>query len=396
MIDSAEIKVKAGNGGDGIVSFIKVFYNPRGGPDGGNGGNGGDVIVMASERTKTLMEFKTKRLIIAKNGERGRKNYQYGKNGEDYIIKVPVGTVVRQVGETKETLLVDLTHNGGTHVLAKGGIGGLGNAHFKSSTNIKPQQFTQGKEGEEKQIKFELKLLSNVGLVGFPSVGKSTLLNSLANTNAKTASYHFTTLSPNLGVLKLADNKNLVLADLPGLIEGASKGKGLGEDFLRHAERCGVLIHVLDPTQTNEFMTFSTENRSINAQNLANNLYDNYQVIRKEMKNWSKLLVKKQEVIVINKVDITEVAEHVDNVTSIISEKTGQKVFAISAVTKQGVESLVKYLLQNYDNIITDSTTQLHKKQADENFLEINLSNIPNKRIKFKDASEILEDTSKI
>lgn len=200
MIDSAKIHVKSGKGGDGFASFITVFYNPRGGPDGGNGGKGGNVYIKATNNIKTLVEYRAKNVLIAEDGANGQRNYRYGRNGADMVIPVPVGTVVYKVGDNKRQYLGDLTKVGEELLVAKGGMGGFGNAHYKSSTNRQPRKYTEGKPGEEFDIELELKLLSNVGLIGFPSVGKSTLLNSLANTNAKTASYHFTTLSPNLGV----------------------------------------------------------------------------------------------------------------------------------------------------------------------------------------------------
>jgi len=377
MIDTAKLHVKAGNGGDGVVSFINVFYNPRGGPDGGNGGKGGNVYLQASNKVTTLFDFKTKRTLIAKSGTSGSKNYKYGKNGEDLVINVPVGTIVERLNNDKYEVIADLLSLGDTVLVAKGGLGGFGNAHFKSSTNINPKESTEGKSGVEAILRLELKLLSNVGLIGFPSVGKSTILNSLANTNAKTASYHFTTLSPNLGVLKLSKDKQLIVADLPGLIEGASKGKGLGEDFLRHAERCGILIHVLDPTQTSEFLTNYSD---INTDKVAKELISNYDTIRNEITTWSKTLSKKPEIVVVNKCDITEVKAISDTLIKEVSKKLDKKVILLSAVSKEGIDTLVKELLANYDRIIKESEKQLYNKKSDT-FKHITIENMPNKRI---------------
>lgn len=377
MIDTAKLHVKAGNGGDGVVSFINVFYNPRGGPDGGNGGKGGNVYLQASNKVTTLFDLKTKRTLIAKSGTSGSKNYKYGKNGEDLVINVPVGTIVERLNNDKYEVIADLLSLGDTVLVAKGGLGGFGNAHFKSSTNINPKESTEGKSGVEAILRLELKLLSNVGLIGFPSVGKSTILNSLANTNAKTASYHFTTLSPNLGVLKLSKDKQLIVADLPGLIEGASKGKGLGEDFLRHAERCGILIHVLDPTQTSEFLTNYSD---INTDKVAKELISNYDTIRNEITTWSKTLSKKPEIVVVNKCDITEVKAISDTLIKEVSKKLDKKVILLSAVSKEGIDTLVKELLANYDRIIKESEKQLYNKKSDT-FKHITIENMPNKRI---------------
>lgn len=378
MIDTAKLHVKAGDGGNGVVSFINVFYNPRGGPDGGNGGKGGNVYLKASNKVTTLADFKTKRTMIAKSGASGAKNYKYGKNGEDLIINVPIGTVVEKLNNDKVfEVVADLSSIEDKVLVAKGGLGGFGNAHFKSSTNINPKESTEGKAGQEAFLKLELKLLSNVGLIGFPSVGKSTILNSLANTNAKTASYHFTTLSPNLGVLKLGESKQLVIADLPGLIEGASQGKGLGEDFLRHAERCGMLIHVLDPTQTNEFIT---NYANISADKLVKELKSSYDTIRKELTEWSKKLLKKPEVIVINKIDITEIKNISDIMQKQLTKVFSSDVIFLSAATKEGIDILINRLSKEYDKIIMESQKQLYAKKSDT-FKHITLENMPNKRI---------------
>ena len=245
MKDCVEITVSAGDGGDGLSSFFRGRNIPKGGPDGGDGGRGGNVIFLATNKLNTLRLFYRKKVFKAQHGELGKKRSKKGKDGNDLIIDVPLGTIVT-VGDHQ----YDFTTLGQRIIVAKGGRGGVGNVHFKTSTNKAPTRFTNGTPGQSFLVTLELKLIADVGLIGLPSAGKSTLLNALTNANAKTADYHFTTLEPNLGVLR--SNKNgsdIVMADIPGLIQGASHGKGLGHKFLRHIERTKILIHVIDPTQ---------------------------------------------------------------------------------------------------------------------------------------------------
>ena len=253
MIDSAVINIKAGNGGDGLASFRREKYIPKGGPWGGDGGKGGDVYIEVDPHTNTLSRLKYKKDFKAPNGMPGMKQLMAGPDGEDLTISVPKGTMV--FNENNE-LVVDLSEEGQKFKLAEGGRGGLGNWHFKSSVNRTPLKSTAGIKTEMSKLRLELKILADVGIIGLPSAGKSTLLNALTNANAKTAEYHFTTLEPNLGILNtsnyVTDADDLVLADIPGLIEGASDGKGLGFDFLKHIERTSVLIHVLDGYDTPE------------------------------------------------------------------------------------------------------------------------------------------------
>lgn len=379
MEDKAVITVKAGDGGAGIASLIHESYRPKGGPDGGNGGRGGDVYIEASDKINSLSLFNRKKSFVAQSGMSGEKNYRSGKKGDDLVIKVPVGTVVKQVKKDSEELIADLSKLGEKKLIAKGGKGGLGNAFFKSSTNITPKTATPGHKGEKIKISLELKLLSNVGLVGFPSVGKSTLINSLAKSNYKVGSYHFTTLKPNLGVVDLGEGKSLVISDLPGIIEGASEGKGLGEQFLRHIERCGVVIFMLDPTQTKSFLQGNFTKDAI-----LNDLKNDYTILTKELSSWSKKLVNKPSIILINKVDITEIGSIVESLVLSIAKFTNKKVIPISAASFIGLNELKNYLKENYQKIVKVSSKQLHKQKKGSNKVVIDLSNIPNKRILFK------------
>lgn len=244
FIDRVKIKVKAGNGGDGITAFRREKYIPFGGPSGGDGGNGGSVVFEADENKSTLLDLRFSKLVQAKHGDNGKTKKMHGARGKDAIIRVPQGTLIKN--PKTGAILADLTKHGQRAIIAKGGKGGRGNFHFKSANNTAPQFSEKGGLGEEFEIGIELKLLADVGLVGFPSVGKSTLLSVVSRARPEIASYDFTTITPNLGMVQVPDGRSFVMADLPGLIEGASSGKGLGHQFLRHIERCRVIIHVID------------------------------------------------------------------------------------------------------------------------------------------------------
>ena len=290
FIDVAKIHVKAGKGGDGIVAWRREKYEPAGGPYGGDGGNGGSIILRADEGIRTLMDFRYKRSYAGQNGENGRTKKQFGKSGEDIVLKVPIGTLVKDVDTGG--VIVDLKDKDQTFVIARGGRGGRGNAKFATATRQAPGFAEPGTRGQERQIVLELKLLADVGLIGFPNVGKSTILSILSAAKPKIANYHFTTLKPNLGVVRVAEEKSFVIADIPGLIEGAHEGAGLGHDFLRHIERTRVIVHVLDIS--------GSEGRDP---------VDDFYKINEELSQYNDRLTDKPQIIVANKMDIPGATE---------------------------------------------------------------------------------------
>lgn len=336
MIDVAKITVKAGDGGAGRVSFRREKFVPKGGPDGGDGGDGGSVYLAADKDLNTLTPFQYQQRFEAGRGAGGGKAKKHGKNGEDIVIKVPVGTLIKLESKTGR-LLADLVKPGQRICAAQGGKGGRGNWHFRSPTNTTPREAEPGRPGEEKELWLELKLLADVGLIGLPNAGKSTLLSVLTKARPKIADYPFTTLEPNLGVMphfaKASRGKVLVLADIPGLIEGASQGKGLGDQFLRHVERCQLLVHMLDGerllTQTVEVVL------------------NDYQQIRQELKQYSKDLIQKPELIVLNKIDLLS-KRQVGEAVSIL-KKTKRKIVALSAKTTENIEELKKEIMKRYN-----------------------------------------------
>ncbi len=328
FVDKAKIHVKAGSGGNGCVAWRREKFVPLGGPAGGNGGKGGDVILKADSRLQTLMDFKHKIHFKAERGQHGSGSNKHGKAGEDLIIKVPVGTVVKDA-ETGE-VIADLTKEGQEVVVAKGGKGGKGNAAFKTSTNQAPDYAEEGEKGEERWIELELKLLADVGIIGFPNAGKSTLISVLSNARPKIADYPFTTLSPVLGVVKLDIGKSLVLADIPGLIEGASQGAGLGHEFLRHIERTKFLLHVIDISDFREREPLEA-----------------FEIINKEMEQYSPELTKKPQIVVGNKIDILSDKEEINRLKKAFEEK-GYRFIPVSLATKEGIDELKKALQEFY------------------------------------------------
>lgn len=331
--DSAKIIIKSGKGGDGHVSFRREKYVPDGGPDGGDGGKGGDIIFEVDEGINTLNDFRHKRKYAAQNGEEGKKRNCHGKKGEDLIVKVPAGTIVRDAATDK--VIADMSGTNKRQIILTGGKGGLGNQHFATSSMQAPKYAQPGQEALELEVRLELKVIADVGLVGFPNVGKSTFLSSVTNATPKIANYHFTTLNPILGVVDLGDGDGFVIADIPGLIEGASEGIGLGHEFLKHVERTKVLIHVVDAA--------STEGRDPIADIYA---------INKELESFNPELLQKPQVIAANKIDAiyegeNEVLEKLKNEF----EPKGQRVFAISAVSGQGVRELLYYVKGILDNM---------------------------------------------
>jgi GTP-binding protein len=320
FIDKAKIYVKGGDGGRGCVAFRREKFVPFGGPAGGNGGKGGDVIIEASESLQTLMDYKYKRHYRAKNGQPGSGSNKHGKSGEDLILKVPVGTVVKDA-ETGE-IIADLTEHGQKVVVARGGRGGRGNAAFKSLTNQTPTTAEEGEKGQERWIELELKLLADVGIIGFPNAGKSTLISVLSHAKPKIADYPFTTLTPVLGVLQFDIGDSVVLADIPGLIEGASEGAGLGHEFLRHIERTKFLIHMID---ISDFREREPE--------------EAFEIINKELEKFSPELLKKPQIVVGNKIDILSDKSEIDRLKQYFREK-GYRFIPVSLATNEGVEEL--------------------------------------------------------
>lgn len=328
FVDQAEIMVKAGNGGRGAVTFRREKYVPKGGPDGGNGGDGGSVILVADDNVNTLFDFRGQHHWSAQDGEPGRAKQQSGLAGKDCLVRMPPGTLVYE--GTSGELLCDLKP-GDQVVIAKGGRGGFGNEHFKRSTNQTPRQAEPGEPGPQVHLRLELKLIADVGIIGLPNAGKSTLLSALTRATPKIADYPFTTLSPQLGIAELDQTRRIVMADIPGLIEGASRGAGLGHDFLRHVERTRVLVHVLDVAPMDE-----------------SDPVDNYRKIRAELAGYSPLLAEKQEVIALNKMDLVpdeaERKAKVDEVCRKLKLGHREPVLAISGASRQGMKELMERL----------------------------------------------------
>lgn len=322
FIDRARIFVVSGAGGDGMVSFRREKYVPRGGPSGGDGGKGGSVILRATSNINTLMAFRRRKKFVAERGERGGPKDMFGKMGKDCIIEVPLGTVVYDV-KTNE-LLADMTNEGQEAILAKGGRGGRGNSHFATSAVRAPMFAEKGEPGEEKELKLELKVLADVGLLGFPSVGKSSLIRKVSAARPEVAAYHFTTLTPVLGLVSLDESRNFVMADIPGLIEGASNGSGLGDQFLKHIERTKLLIHVLDAA--------GSEGRDP---------FDDFHIINKELAMYSSVLTKKKQIVAANKTDLIQDNKKLDDLCSKIKAE-GYDIFPICTLTGEGISELME------------------------------------------------------
>jgi len=320
FVDQTKIYVKGGDGGNGMVAFRREKYVPMGGPAGGDGGKGADVVFEVNEGLRTLMDFRYQRHWKAPRGEHGMSKNQHGKNAKDMIVKVPPGTVVMDA-ETKE-VIADLVENGQRAVIAKGGRGGRGNSRFATPSNPAPELAENGEPGQERDVILELKLLADVGLVGFPSVGKSTLLSVVSSAKPKIAEYHFTTIVPNLGMVETEDNRSFVMADLPGLIEGASEGVGLGHQFLRHIERTRVIVHVIDMA--------ATEGRDP---------YEDYLTINKELEEYNLRLTERPQIIVANKMDMPDAKENLEKFKERLEEDF--PIFPISALSRKGLRELL-------------------------------------------------------
>lgn len=336
FVDQVSVFVKAGDGGNGLVAYRREKYVPRGGPAGGDGGNGGDVVFEVDEGLNTLMDLRYKRHFKAKRGENGMSQNQHGKNTAALIVAVPPGTTV--MDEETNEIIADLTHHKQQAVIAYGGRGGRGNSRFATPRNPAPDMAENGEPGKERTIKVELKLIADVGLIGFPSVGKSTLLSVVSAAKPKIADYHFTTLSPNLGVVETSDQRSFVMADLPGLIEGASEGIGLGHQFLRHVERTRVLVHVIDMA--------STEGRDP---------YEDFIKINQELTEYDAKLSDRPQVIAANKMDMPNAEENL----TIFKEKINgaYPIYSISAVTKDGLRDILFAVADRLDEIPKTSTT---------------------------------------
>jgi len=334
FIDEAKIKVIAGKGGDGIVSFRRERFIAKGGPDGGDGGNGGSIFARVNPNLNTLSLYRRKKQFKAQNGENGGRNTRKGKKGEDLVIQFPKGTLIRLFKKEDKKLIlekiIDLMDKKDEILFAKGGIGGHGNDYYKSSCNQTPRKRQLGKKGETKFLELELKLIADIGLVGLPNSGKSTLLSRISHARPKIADYPFTTLEPSLGVIEfdelgIKERKSLVVADIPGLIEGAHQGKGLGDRFLRHVDRCKALIHLIDIT--------------------SDNIRGDYQAINRELKNYSPKLAKKKQVVVLNKIDLLP-EEKRKKKLKILRKKIPHPLFPISAVTGEGIKELFLSLIE--------------------------------------------------
>ena len=354
-LDKAKIYVKGGKGGDGSISFRREKYIPRGGPNGGDGGSGGSVVLKATEGMTTLIDLRYKPHQTADNGQHGMGKLRNGGSAEDQVVRVPIGTVVR-VHDSDE-IISDLDKVGQSFVVARGGIGGRGNAHFRSSTFQTPRVAEKGEPGEERTLDLEVKLIADVGLVGFPNAGKSTLLSRTSAANPKIADYPFTTLTPNLGVVRIANDKNFLLADIPGLIDGAHAGSGLGHDFLRHIERTKILVHVIDVSAGD-----------------GRDPIEDFEQINKELSLYNKRLARTPQLVALNKTDLPAAQDHLQKVLGYFGKR---KVYEISALTGQGVNLLMTstYRLLNHIN------KEIQKKSSQQKPMVINESR-PKEKIK--------------
>ncbi len=322
FVDEVKLTVEAGNGGDGCTAFRREKYVPMGGPFGGNGGHGASIIFKVDEGLHTLLDLRYQKLIRGSKGENGKGKNQHGKGADDVIVKVPLGTVV--IDLDTGLIICDLNEKNSECIVAKGGRGGRGNTAFKTQTNTAPDFSEKGEPGEVKELKVELKLLADVGLVGLPSVGKSTFISCVSHSKPKIAAYHFTTLTPNLGVAKARNNRSFVIADLPGLIEGASKGEGLGDRFLKHIERTKIIAHVIDMA--------GSEGREP---------YEDYLLINKELKDYNEKLLNKPQIIIANKMDLEGSKEKLEEFKTKVKDI---KIFEVSAATNQGLDKVIDYL----------------------------------------------------
>lgn len=345
FIDRVKIHVKAGDGGDGVTAFRREKFVPRGGPSGGDGGKGGDVWMEADEGLNTLLHLRYNPEHKADRGKHGEGSNRHGKDSADVLIKVPVGTQIFDA--ESEELLFDFTESGQKFLAAKGGKGGWGNQHFATSTNRAPKYHYTGRPGDEKDLQLELKLIADVGLVGFPNAGKSTLISVISAAKPKIADYPFTTLEPNLGVVDLGEFKTFVVADIPGLIEGASEGAGLGDRFLRHVERTKLILHLVDVS--------SISGRDSD---------EDYRIINRELANYNQDLSERPQIVVATKLDALDEPERLENLRT-LAEKDGKPFLQISAVTNQGTKELI--------NLVAQKLAELKQEEIETEKIEINV-----------------------
>ena len=341
--DYVRIHAEAGKGGNGAIAFRREKYVAAGGPDGGDGGKGGDVYFKVDKDANTLIEFRYKKKFKAENGENGEGGHRFGKSGEDLYIPVPIGTVVKDTAT--DEVLADLSEPGQVALILKGGRGGKGNSHFATSTRQAPRFAGDGEPGEEKDLTLELKLLADVGLIGFPNVGKSTFLSVVTSATPKIANYHFTTIEPNLGVVKSKYGDSFVIADIPGIIEGASEGIGLGIQFLRHIERTRLLLHFIDVS--------GIESR---------NPVEDYYKVNEELKKYSEKLSKRTQIIVANKIDSMQDSTLYEELEKVAKEHY-QKIFKISGVTGEGVEELMNYVSKTLKTLPKENLIEIKEKE---------------------------------
>jgi len=341
FIDEALVEVHAGKGGDGIASFRREKFIPRGGPDGGDGGRGGSIYAVGDVNINTLIDYRYARIHRAKNGEKGQGSDCYGRGADDIELRMPVGTVITDT-ETGETL-ADLGHHQQRALIAKGGKGGIGNLHFKSSTNRAPRQFTRGEEGESRKLRLELKVLADVGLLGMPNAGKSTLIRAVSAAKPKVADYPFTTLYPNLGVVRANMNRSFVIADIPGLIEGAAEGAGLGHQFLRHLARTRLLLHLIDVAPLDDGADPVKDARAIIA----------------ELRKYDETLYKKTRWLVLNKIDLLPEELREKTVSDIVRRLRWKgKVFTISAISGDGCPALVQDIMRHLESLAPETNAR--------------------------------------
>lgn len=356
FVDKAKIYVKGGDGGDGLVAFRREKYVPDGGPAGGDGGRGGDVIFRVDEGLRTLMDFRYQRHFKADKGIKGRNKSQHGANADHMIVRIPPGTVL--IDDDTQEILADLTRHGQQVVVARGGRGGRGNTRFATANNTAPELAENGEEGQERYVVMELKVMADVGLVGFPSVGKSTLLSVVSAAQPKIGAYHFTTITPNLGVVAVGDGRSFVMADLPGLIEGASEGVGLGHEFLRHVERTRIIIHVVDMS--------GSEGRDP---------FEDWVLINDELKQYNAALIDRPQIVAANKMDMPDSEENLVSFRERIAElRPDLEIMPISSLTRQGVQELLYRATDILDSIpvapvvqeVAGKERKVYKLEAEE------------------------------